>query len=61
MFPCDCIISDLSAVELLESLCEAVGTGAVEVRISVKLDRRAGKNHFSGLQSLLCYIIFDAE
>lgn len=31
-FPCDCIISDLSAVGLLGSPCEAVGTGAVEVR-----------------------------
>lgn len=61
-FPCDCIISDLSAVGLLGSPCEAVGTGAVEVRISGRLDRRAEKkNHFSGLQSLLCYIIFDAQ
>lgn len=32
--PCDCMISDLSAVGLLGSLCEAVGTGAVEIRIS---------------------------
>lgn len=57
-FPFDCIISDLSAVGLLGSPCEAVGTSAVEVRISGRLDRRAEKKIISLACRVCCVISY---